>query len=182
MLNSQLTFIALRSNALFYYWYNYTNYIHFVRSACADDKKKERPNRFAVVVFDEEDGVEVVPTEWLNDDEAMCRWPNDNVRGLYNLVRKSVPIDDSNSTWYSCRILYKSGESSCIQVASHASTCPMYTLAVTSFHVYTCMSIVATYQDADEKAERGMETSQVIDSDAARDADAEGGRGKRNKT
>ena len=58
----------------------------------------------------------------------------------------------------------------------------MYTLAVTSFHVYTCMSIVATYQDADEKAERGMETSQVIDSDAARDADAEGGRGKRNKT
>ena len=44
------------------------------------------------------------------------------------------------------------------------------------------MSIVATYQDADEKAERGMETSQVIDSDAARDADAEGGRGKRNKT
>lgn len=110
------------------------NYIHFVRSACADDKKKERPNRFAVVVFDEEDGVEVVPTEWLNDDEAMCRWPNDNVRGLYNLVRKSVPIDDSNSTWYSCRILYKSGESSCIQVASHASTCPDY--------VYTCSDFI----------------------------------------
>ena len=134
MLNSQLTFIALRSNALFYYWYNYTNYIHFVRSACADDKKKERPNRFAVVVFDEEDGVEVVPTEWLNDDEAMCRWPNDNVRGLYNLVRKSVPIDDSNSTWYSCRILYKSGESSCILVTSHASTFPDY--------VYTCSDFI----------------------------------------
>lgn len=110
------------------------NYIHFVRSACADDKKKERPNRFAVVVFDEEDGVEVVPTEWLNDDEAMCRWPNDNVRGLYNLVRKSVPIDDSNSTWYSCRILYKSGESSCILVTSHASTCPDY--------VYTCSDFI----------------------------------------
>ena len=63
-----------------------------------------------MVVFDEEQGVEVVPVCWLNDDESRCRWPNEDVKGQGSLVLKGLPIHNRNSSYYNCRVLCKTGK------------------------------------------------------------------------
>ena len=62
-------------------------------------------------MFDEEDGVDVAPLNWLSDDEKSCRWPKDDIRGkaLEKMVKDCAQLNKNNSSLYKCRVLCKAG-------------------------------------------------------------------------
>ena len=147
---------------------------------------------FAVVVFDDEDGVEVAPICWVSDDGTSCRWPNDEVKNVSSLVKKCTQLTKANSCLYKCRVLYRAGTICATCTCSYSmkpasKPCLLVVLLqfVTTIIYNLCVHVIsATYAEADRKADLGLETSMIGDSDDG-DGDgdaAEGGRGKRLKT
>lgn len=68
-------------------------------------------NQFAIVHFDTDNSVEVVPSVWINGEEKLCYFP-DNLKGkkLTKAVKTSSPV---NKKWqnHGCTVMKFYGNS-----------------------------------------------------------------------
>lgn len=56
---------------------------------------------FALVVFTEDDSVDVVPSVWLSSGKDVCFWPPFRSERLKNAIRKcESPLD----SWTKCKV------------------------------------------------------------------------------
>jgi len=61
---------------------------------------------YHVVIFIQEDTVEVVPSHWLSKDGTTCAWPHRHLDPKKQIEKKTNP-NTSDFNWYDVRILAK---------------------------------------------------------------------------
>lgn len=66
--------------------------------------------RYAVVAFEEENEVSVVPSAWMTDEERKCYWPP--YRNTAKLTKAIKERDSPKDNWckYTARVLSKCGK------------------------------------------------------------------------
>lgn len=85
----------------------------FFRFYICENLDKSSTMSFSVVVFPDEDAIEVVSTSWLSADKKVCHWPQAKQNKFNQLViNHSNPSACTTIKWksYSCRYLQSYGK------------------------------------------------------------------------